>query len=83
MGNHVVSCLHVYCIFHRNVPDPCRPSFFLVKRTMSPTLTHNKLYLLDHDELLTPVKKIKIDQLVIKLNNSENTSKKNSNVFGH
>ena len=57
MGNQVFNCL---CwITQRNLPDPCRPSFFLVKGKMGPNLTHNKLYLLDHDELLNPVKTIK------------------------
>ena len=42
-----------------DLPDPCRPSIFLVKGKMGPNLTHNKRYLLYHDELLNPAKTIK------------------------
>jgi len=42
-----------------NLPDPCLASVLLVKGKMSPTLTHSKPYLLDHDELINPVKIIK------------------------
>ena len=41
--------------------------FFLVKGKMNPTLTHNKLYLLSHDELINPVKTIRSKTLKTKI----------------
>lgn len=61
----VGNCL--YWTFYRNLPDPYTASFFLVKGKMNPTLTHNKLYLLSHDELINPVKTIKSKTLKTKI----------------